>query len=383
MFVNRQTFTLVFTVPLAVPFPVESTRGTCEASGKVLLCGEHFICFPACAALVLATSDKTSCVYEYQTLGNTRGLLRIHVRDDRPAVIGYKEQKAEQLVNGFKFVLVQLGLVSPLALVSTEEGSKDAQEADELMITLGGSLVAASGVGASAASVAVFARALSAVFSLKLNTEEINQAAFAGEHGYHGKPSGVDNTASVYGGLLVFTSPERTSDAKKTSAEDTWRVEHRTPCFNRVSLNTTLYCVVAFTFTTADTTQVLQDVAQLRQSHPKLIADLIEQYRTRVQSHFRDESGSPSEAPISVTSLATAMNLNHQLLQQLTVSNFELDSLVSKSLRAGAMAAKLTGTGRGGAVIALCETEETSRSVLEEWRRDKEKVAFAFITEYP
>jgi len=36
------------------------------------------------------------------------------------------------------------------------------------------------------------------------NSEEINDVAYEGEKGYHGTPSGIDNTASTFGGLIWF-----------------------------------------------------------------------------------------------------------------------------------------------------------------------------------
>ena len=53
------------------------------------------------------------------------------------------------------------------------------------------------------------------------------------------------------------------------------------------------------------------------------------------------------------------MNKNHELLQQLTVSCKELDDLVEIARKAGALGAKMTGTGRGGNMIALASSVET------------------------
>ena len=47
------------------------------------------------------------------------------------------------------------------------------------------------------------------------------------------------------------------------------------------------------------------------------------------------------------------MNLNHNCLQQLTVSSPLLDRLCSVAREAGAVGAKLSGGGRGGNMIAL------------------------------
>lgn len=67
-----------------------------------------------------------------------------------------------------------------------------------LRITFGGSLLAGSGVGASAGSCVSLGRALNEEFNLGLSIEEINHIAWEGEFAYHGLPSGVDKTASTY-----------------------------------------------------------------------------------------------------------------------------------------------------------------------------------------
>jgi len=49
------------------------------------------------------------------------------------------------------------------------------------------------------------------------------------------------------------------------------------------------------------------------------------------------------------------MNINHGLLGALQVSSPELETLVGIARRAGALGAKLTGSGGGGAMIAVTE----------------------------
>ncbi|MCK5150794.1 MAG: mevalonate kinase, partial [Candidatus Thorarchaeota archaeon] len=57
------------------------------------------------------------------------------------------------------------------------------------------------------------------------------------------------------------------------------------------------------------------------------------------------------------------MNRNHELLQELTVSCKELDDLVSIARDNGALGAKMTGTGRGGNMIAIA-SDEASRNKI-------------------
>jgi len=76
-------------------------------------------------------------------------------------------------------------------------------------LTLGGDLTCVSGVGASASSCVAIARAVGEALGRTMSEEEVNAAAYEGEKGYHGTPSGIDNTAATYGGVIHF---ERTAD---------------------------------------------------------------------------------------------------------------------------------------------------------------------------
>ena len=55
-----------------------------------------------------------------------------------------------------------------------------------------------------------------------------------------------------------------------------------------------------------------------------------------------------------LTTLGDLMNINQGLLNALQVSSWELEELIQIARNAGAIGAKLTGGGGGGAMIALC-----------------------------
>jgi mevalonate kinase len=61
--------------------------------------------------------------------------------------------------------------------------------------------------------------------------------------------------------------------------------------------------------------------------------------------------------------LGKLMDQNHTILQKMTVSCKELDDLVDAARAAGAVGAKMSGTGRGGLMIALTPTEEIQDAV--------------------
>lgn len=63
--------------------------------------------------------------------------------------------------------------------------------------------------------------------------------------------------------------------------------------------------------------------------------------------------------------LGSLINDNHVLCQELTVSCKELDDLVLAAREAGALGAKMSGTGRGGLMLALTPTDEIQTAVAE------------------
>jgi mevalonate kinase len=64
-----------------------------------------------------------------------------------------------------------------------------------------------------------------------------------------------------------------------------------------------------------------------------------------------------------MNALGSLLDENHALCQELTVSCKELDDLVLAAREAGALGAKMSGTGRGGLMLALTPTEESQAKV--------------------
>ena len=150
--------------------------------GKTILIGDQFV-LEEVPAIVSAISFETVATVE-KSSGEGWTL-----KDNRIEVPGYIEKKKEQQKRSIDRILEVMNI--------------DAKK-QSIKITFGGTLLAGSGVGASAASCVSLARALNAEFNLGYSIEEINRVAWQGEFPYHGVASGVDNTASTYGGLLLF-----------------------------------------------------------------------------------------------------------------------------------------------------------------------------------
>ncbi|MFW9989957.1 MAG: mevalonate kinase [Candidatus Odinarchaeota archaeon] len=255
------------------------------------------------------------------------------VDDQRLATPGYKKQKYNDAMESIKNVINFLK-------INTDK--------KKLEIKFAGDLIAASGVGASAAQCTSLSRALNDTFNLNLNDERINEAAYEGEKAYHGTPSGIDNTASTYGGLIWFV--KNLSGGKNTM--DLLQSPKKMPL---VILNTGI---------TASTTEVVADVRRLKEESPEKFEKIFNQYENLII----DAKKALLEGNIIKT--GELMNQNHKLLQDITVSGEVNDKLVEIALQNSALGAKMTGTGRGGLVIALAETENIQDEIAKAIKKE-------------
>lgn len=210
-----------------------------------------------------------------------------------------------------------------------------------MKLTFSGDLTAVSGIGASAAQVVALSRAIGLAMPLSLTEDEVNAAGYEGEKGYHGTPSGIDNTAATFGGVLRF---QRTDSA---------------PIFVKKKLPAPVRIVYASTGITASTSKVVADVKAKKDADPEWFDALLAKYVALVTK---------GEAALDAgdwPQLGELLNQNHALCQELTVSCKELDDLVLAARAAGALGAKMSGTGRGGLMLALTPTEESQAAVAE------------------
>ncbi len=285
--------------------------------GKVILFNEHIVVY-GIPSIVSAIGMRTTAEVD-RTPGT--GFV---IKDNRPETPGYKTEKNDQQKDSTDRILKAAGI----------DTAKTG-----LRIILGGELLAASGVGASAASCTAIARALSHEFGLKLSDDEINKLAYEGEKGYHGTPSGIDNTAATYGGLIWF----------RKSAEG--------PVMERLKMSQPVEIVMGNTGIVTDTKEA---VAAVRKRYD---AD-----KARYDAIFKSAGELAIKARKAIEAndlkaLGQYMNENHKMLQDIGVSCKELDNLVNVARMQGAYGAKLTGGGLGGYMVALTPGKELQERV--------------------
>jgi len=105
---------------------------------------------------------------------------------------------------------------------------------------------------------------------------------------------------------------------------------------------------------------MVETVARLRHKEQAVVDEIFEKMRNVVQG------GRFALERYDLVALGEAMNICQTLLRGLAVSTPEIEWLCRIAKRAGALGAKLTGSGGGGCVIALAEEPER---VVKAWDR--------------
>ncbi len=285
--------------------------------GKVILFGEHFVVHGV-PGIVSAIDSTTDAEVKKATKGIT-------VQDERKTAKGYSEEKRLQQLESIQNMLKAMGIDPRIALD----------------IWVGGTLPGFSGLGASAASSVAIARAIAQELGMKVAEEKINQVAYEAEKAYAGNPSGIDNTAATYGGLMWF---------KKNMAGGQDMIEH-------LSIESPVEIVIGSTGKVANTKAMVEGVDERKRKNPQKYNAVFKRaeelaYEGRAALEF-----------YNLKKVGELMNENHHLLQEIEVSSKELDLLVDVARKQGAFGAKLTGGGGGGCMFALTPGKELQGKV--------------------
>ena len=285
--------------------------------GKVILFGEHFVVHGV-PGVVSAIDSSTDAEVKKAAKG-------LNVRDDRKTAKGYSEEKRLQQIESIERMLKAM----------------DLDPKTPLDIWIGGTLPGFSGLGASAASSVAIARAISEELNLNLSNDRINAIAYEGEKAYAGNPSGIDNTAATYGGLMWF---------KKNPVGGSDLVE-------KIHIHKPVEMVIGSTGKVANTKAMVEGVADRKKKDPQKYDPLFKQAENlAVGGRKALEAG-------DLKKVGALMNENHRILQEIGVSSKELDILVEMALKQGAFGAKLTGGGGGGCMVALTPGKEMQGKV--------------------
>ena len=190
-----------------------------------------------------------------------------------------------------------------------------------------------AGLGSSAAFAVAIIRAFNNFLNLSMDNKSVNQIAYECEKLSHGSPSGVDNNMATYGIPMLYSK----NNLKPVKSID---------------LDKFLPLIIAVSSHRSSTKEQILGVKLRFDQSPVLYEKIF------CQIDELSKSGSEALIKGDYKTLGMLMNICHGLLNAIEVSSPEIEDMIDTARSHGAIGAKLTGAGGGGAIIALCPDQK-------------------------
>ncbi len=302
--------------------------GEARAPGKIILIGEHFVVLGA-PAVAMAINLYAHAKARPARPGNIEVEADIPLRLLGNNMGGIRRTDSKRLLEPLR-----LAAIEALAYVGKDRGGISLDIECEIPV--------GAGLGSSASTTVAVIVAVAQSQAVSLERGETFKIAFGPESYLHGKPSGVDQAACTYGGIITFTKPYVISSLRPK----------RVPVF-----------LVCDTGIHRSTKGLVSAVVKKSVEEKDSFKNHLEEVEKISQGAVRAIRKEDDEE------LGLLMNRNQELLVDVGVSHPRLDQLVKAARAHGAVGAKMTGAGGGGCIVALCRDEKARTTMAKALRR--------------
>lgn len=308
------------------------SHGKASAPAKVILFGEHFVVYGSPA--ILAAINKRISV-DARTIIHDEN--KIVIRSDIGVAGEYHNNGEFNALEGgskAKAVLDPLyGSIRQVLLMRNKKKKKNIG----IEIGISSRVPPGIGLGSSAASCVATVAAVDSLFQKNPSRQKVCELAIESERLIHKRTSGADCYVSTFGGLMQYYGKSKS--------------------FKNIETKRSLSLVVASTGIKHSTSDLVAGVKRFKdtnrilfESLSKQASDICLQACTAIESGKCDKIGE-------------LMNENQIILQQIGISHHKVRDIIDICSKAGAMGAKITGAGGGGAVIALAASKQESTKI--------------------
>lgn len=287
--------------------------GTGRAHAKAILFGEHAVVYGAPAVAV------PLCQLEVEA--EVRSFPGAETRIESELFAGTLQAMPERL--------------QPVATAARASLAEAGLGSTAVQLRIRSAVPHGRGLGSSAAVAAAVARATADFAGREFDTEQLYGIVQQAERVAHGNPSGIDARAVAARGPIRFQSG--------STAE--------------LPIGAPLTFVIADSGVSGSTAEAVAGVRELRAAEPARIDRAISRLSDLAEGATLDLGLGDRAA------LGSRMREAHELLGRIGVSTTALDALVDAACAAGAAGAKLTGSGLGGCVLALVDSEEQAERI--------------------
>ena len=309
------------------------SHGKASAPAKVILFGEHFVVYGSPA--ILAAINKRISVVARTIIHDEN---KIVIRSDI-GVAGEYHNNGEfnPLEGGSKAKAVLDPLYGAIRQVLLMRNKKKKKKNIGIEIGISSRVPPGIGLGSSAASCVATVAAVDSLFQKNPSRQKVCELAIESERLIHKRTSGADCYVSTFGGLMQYYGKSKS--------------------FKNIETKRSLSLVVASTGIKHSTSDLVAGVKRFKdtnrilfESLSKQASDICLQACTAIESGKCDKIGE-------------LMNENQIILQQIGISHHKVRDIIDICSKAGAMGAKITGAGGGGAVIALAASKQESTKI--------------------
>lgn len=296
------------------------------APGKIILVGEHAVLYGA-KAIAMPLDQGIRVAVSQKGLKDSGGPL---IKGVGPFFMG--ETFLNRQKKGPKVLELALEYLTRVFKAYNEN----------VAIIIDGSLPPGCGLGSSAALSVALIRATYRFMGESLGDETLHEHVLALETIFHGRPSGIDHTVVIDGRTIAYRLFGEKAQA------------------NPIAIARELSLVVVISGPHNGTKNAVQSLSERMRrqnsAYRRIFTDL---------DHIASEM---EQALITgqLSSVGELMNIAQGYLNALSLSTEHIEKLCVIAREHGALGAKLTGAGGGGAVIALCEGHE--QAVLNAYR---------------
>lgn len=299
-------------------------RAVSSAPGKIILFGEHFVVYNN-PAIVTAINRRI----HVQAIVSDKSHISIRSGENSLSVpVNSNDNYIMSLDNG------SISLFPIFKCVKHVFKGKNLSKVG-VNLEIDSQIPPGEGLGSSAASCVSTVAALYSLFT-DLDKNLIYETARVMEQNIHSNSSGVDCYVSTFGGIVNF-QPDKG--------------------FSSIRPKKKFSLLVGTSGIKHSTGKVVSEVSQFRQNNSTVFKEL----SAKAQVICKRAISSMNEGDES--ELGNLLTENHKLLDLLGVSHPEIEKLIEICLNNGALGAKLTGAGKGGAVIALIP-KDSSKEIL-------------------
>jgi len=204
----------------------------------------------------------------------------------------------------------------------------------DIAIVVDGNLPPGRGLGSSASLSVALIRGIFRYFLWPLDEQSLHKHSLALETIFHGSPSGIDHTVVIGERVIGFQ--------KLDDRVSVWPIK----------LKSSLKLLVSSVGPHDGTKNAVRDLRERKKRHPKaydrIFFGLDEIAREMEQALINGEQANIGEL----------MNIAQGYLNALSLSTPQIEKLCAIARERGALGAKLTGAGGGGAIIALTDGNE-------------------------